>query len=314
MVETIRHEARIPDTLSGRRLDRAVAALFPEYSRSRLQRWIRDGRVTVDGGVRRPRDPVREGEVVALEAEPETETFLAPQEIPLEILYEDEALLVLDKPPGLVVHPGAGNPDGTLVNALLHYDPDLSVLPRAGVVHRLDKETSGVLVVARTLAAHAALVDQLQRRVVGREYQALVVGRPTAGGKVEGAIGRHPTDRKRMAVVERGRAAVTHYRVAERFSAHTLLNVWLETGRTHQIRVHMAYAGFPLVGDPVYGRRLVFPKGAGEGVRQALSGFRRQALHARRLTLVHPVSGDEMSWETPLPADMAALLEVLRGG
>lgn len=313
MESTIRHEAFIPENMAGRRLDQAVAALFPDYSRSRLQRWIRDGRITVGGAARRPRDPVREGEVVVLEAEPEAETFLAPQEIALDVLYEDEALLVVNKPPGLVVHPGAGNPDGTLVNALLHHDPVLSSLPRAGIVHRLDKETSGVLVVARTYAAHASLVDQLQRRTVGREYQALVVGRPTAGGRVEGAIGRHPRDRKRMAVVERGRPAVTHYRIAERFTAHTLLNVWLETGRTHQIRVHMAHIGYPLVGDPVYGRRMVFPKGAEEAVREALVGFRRQALHARRLTLIHPVRGEEMAWEAPMPADMAELLERLRG-
>ncbi len=313
-MERPRHQAAVPEELAGQRLDRALAALFPDYSRSRLQQWVKSGWITVDGAVRRPRDPVQAGEQIRVDAEPEPETPLAPEPIPLRLLYEDDDLLVVDKPAGLVVHPGAGNPGGTLVNALLHHDPGLEALPRAGIVHRLDKETSGVLVVARTYAAHHALVEQLQARTVGRAYQAVVVGRPTAGGRVDAPIARHPRDRKRMAVVATGRPAVTHYRVAERFSAHTLLDVELETGRTHQIRVHMAHVRLPLVGDPVYGRRSVYPRGASDALRAVLDGFRRQALHARRLRLEHPRTGERMDWEAAPPEDWQQLLEALRHG
>ncbi len=313
-MERPRHQAAVPEELAGQRLDRALAALFPDYSRSRLQQWVKSGWITVDGAVRRPRDPVQAGEQIRVDAEPEPETPLAPEPIPLRLLYEDDDLLVVDKPAGLVVHPGAGNPGGTLVNALLHHDPRLEALPRAGIVHRLDKETSGVLVVARTYAAHHALVEQLQARTVGRAYQAVVVGRPTAGGRVDAPIARHPRDRKRMAVVATGRPAVTHYRVAERFSAHTLLDVELETGRTHQIRVHMAHVRLPLVGDPVYGRRSVYPRGASDALRAVLDGFRRQALHARRLRLEHPRTGERMDWEAAPPEDWQQLLEALRHG
>ena len=313
-MERPRHQAAVPEELAGQRLDRALAALFPDYSRSRLQQWVKSGWITVDGAVRRPRDPVQAGEQIRVDAEPEPETPLAPEPIPLRLLYEDDDLLVVDKPAGLVVHPGAGNPGGTLVNALLHHDPRLEALPRAGIVHRLDKETSGVLVVARTYAAHHALVEQLQARTVGRADQAVVVGRPTAGGRVDAPIARHPRDRKRMAVVATGRPAVTHYRVAERFSAHTLLDVELETGRTHQIRVHMAHVRLPLVGDPVYGRRSVYPRGASDALRAVLDGFRRQALHARRLRLEHPRTGERMDWEAAPPEDWQQLLEALRHG
>ncbi len=313
-MERVRHQAAVPEALTGQRLDRALAALFPGYSRSRLQQWIKAGWVTIEGAARRPRDPVHAGERIQLDAEPEPETPLAPEPIPLAVVYEDTDLLVIDKPAGLVVHPGAGNPSGTLVNALLHHDPGLEALPRAGLVHRLDKDTTGLLVVARTYAAHSDLVAQLQARTVGRAYEAVVVGRPVAGGRVEAPIGRHPGDRKRMAVVANGRPAVTHYRVAERFAAHTRLHVQLESGRTHQVRVHMAHQGLPLVGDPVYGRRPVYPRGASEALRQALDGFRRQALHARHLSLRHPRSGEALSWEAPPPADWERLLEALRAG
>ncbi len=313
-MDRLRHQADVPEDLAGKRLDRVLAELFPEYSRSRLQQWLRAGWVTVDGQQRRARDPVIGGEHVIVDAEPQAETAVEPEPIPLEILAEDDSLFVINKPPGLVVHPAAGHWHGTLVHGLLHRDPELSALPRAGVVHRLDKDTSGVLVVARTYAAHADLVAQLQARSVERHYQAVVCGSPTAGGRVEAPIGRHPRDRKRMAVVSRGRPAVTHYRVAERFPAHTALSLQLETGRTHQIRVHMAHVGLPLVGDPVYGRRPVYPRGASDELRQTLDGFRRQALHARRLALRHPASGAWQEWEVPPPQDLQELLEALRHG
>ena len=314
MAETTRLSARVPESAAGRRLDQALAELFPDFSRSRLQQWIKAGEVTVDGVAEtRPRTRLEGGETVEVEAELPREARCEPQDIPLDILYEDDAILVVNKPAGLVVHPAAGNPDGTLQNALLHYDPALAVVPRAGIVHRLDKDTSGLMVVARTLAAHHALVGQLQSRSVGREYLAVVVGVMTGGGTVDQPIGRHPVDRKRMAVVAQGgKPAVTHYRVVERFRSHTLLRVRLETGRTHQIRVHMAWLKHPLVGDPVYGGRARLPAGASASLRDMLLGFRRQALHAERLSLLHPVSGESMSWEAPPPADFQALVEALR--
>lgn len=308
----IRLDARIPDEQAGRRLDQVLAELFPDYSRSRLSQWIKAGRVRLDERLPRPRDPVQGGEQVCIEAELEPEGRVEAEAIPLDIVYEDADILVLHKPAGLVVHPAAGNPAGTLQNALLHHDPDLAALPRAGIVHRLDKDTSGLMVVARSLAAHKSLVDQLQARTMGREYQAVVQRVLTAGGTIDAPIGRHGVDRKRMAVTPGGKPAVTHYRVLERFRGHTHVQVRLETGRTHQIRVHMAHIHCPLVGDPVYGGRPRIPKGTGEALRQALRVFPRQALHAVRLTLRHPASGAELSWESPLPDDMLALLAVLR--
>jgi len=302
---------RIPERLAGRRLDQALAELFPDYSRTLLQRWIRQGRVTVDGAVPRPRDKLSGGERIALQpAEEKRETCVA-QDIPLNIVFEDEHLIVIDKPAGLVVHPAAGHHDGTLQNALLHHDPSLATLPRCGIVHRLDKDTSGLMVVARSLRAHKSLVEQLQARTVKRRYLALVQGQVVAGGTVDAPIGRHPVDRKRFAVTPTGKEAVTHYRVAERFPHHTLLRVALETGRTHQIRVHMAHLRLPLVGDPHYGR-LRLPPGASEALTAALRNFRRQALHAEKLSLVHPESGKTVSWKSPLPADFQRLLETMR--
>ncbi|WP_440996231.1 23S rRNA pseudouridine(1911/1915/1917) synthase RluD [Arhodomonas sp. SL1] len=309
---TLRLEAEIPAGQAGVRLDRALAAVFPDYSRSRLQRWLKDGAITVDGAVPRPRDIVHGGERVRIHAQLEPEGAVQAQAIPLDICHEDEALLVINKPAGLVVHPGAGNLADTLQNALLHHDPALETLPRAGIVHRLDRDTTGLMVVARTLGAHRSLVEQLQRRRVGREYQALVAGTFTAGGRVEAAIGRHPHHRTRMAVREGGRPAVTHYRILERFPAHTLLRCRLESGRTHQIRVHMAHIRHPIVGDATYGARPRLPPGADEAVREALAGFRRQALHAWRLQLEHPVSGEAMAWEAQPPEDFQSLLAALR--
>lgn len=318
MSVTVSLSASVPLELAGARLDQAAAQLFPEYSRERLKDWIKDGRLTVQGKSGKPKDKVAGGEELVLLAELEAETEAVPQDIPLNILYEDDSLLVLDKPAGLVVHPGAGNPDGTLMNALLFHCPDLRLLPRAGIVHRIDKDTSGLLVVAKTLPAHTDLTAQLAEKSVYREYEAIVCGVMTGGGTIDAPIDRHPTDRTRMAVVnrrdeedERGRNAVTHYRVIARFRGHTHVRVQLETGRTHQIRVHMSHIGHPLVGDPVYGGRPRLPKGGSPEMIRAVQQFPRQALHARRLGLVHPVTDEQMNWESPLPVDMVALLATL---
>ena len=302
----------VPDQASGRRFDAVLAELFPEYSRSRLAEWIKSGDVLLDGRQARPRDPVRGGERVVLTAVLEIQTRSEPEDIALDILYEDADVFVIDKPAGLVVHPGAGNPAGTLVNALLHRDPGLATLPRAGIVHRLDKDTSGVMVVARTLPAHTSLVEQLSAREVHRQYLAVVVGSLVSGGTVNAPIDRHPRDRLRQAVREDGRDAVTHYRLRERFRAHTLLECRLETGRTHQIRVHMAHIKHPIVGDPLYGGPLKLPKGATDALVESLRGFKRQALHAETLEFAHPVSGEPIRCSTPMPADMHALVGTLR--
>jgi 23S rRNA pseudouridine1911/1915/1917 synthase len=304
-------EARIPEAAAGRRLDAALADLFPEYSRSRLAAWIKSGDVRVDGAAARPRDAVRGGEAVTLRVVEETATHAAPEAIALRVLHEDDAVIVIDKPAGLVVHPGAGNPAGTLVNALLHHDPTLAKLPRAGIVHRLDKDTSGVMVVARTLPAHTALVAQLSARGVHRQYLAVVVGALVSGGTADAPIDRHPRDRIRMAVREGGRDAVTHFRLRKRFRAHTALECRLETGRTHQIRVHMAHLRHPIVGDPLYGGPLKLPKGATPELVEALRGFRRQALHAEVLEFAHPATGAPVRCEAPVPEDMRELLRVL---
>ncbi|WP_199458084.1 MULTISPECIES: 23S rRNA pseudouridine(1911/1915/1917) synthase RluD [unclassified Marinobacter] len=302
----------IPPELSDRRLDQAAAELMPEHSRSRLQSWIKSGALTVNGEARKPRDKVMMDDVLDLDAEPEVQVTWEAEPITLDIVYEDEHLLVINKPAGLVVHPAAGHADGTLVNALLNYAPEVENLPRAGIVHRLDKDTSGIMVVARSLIAHTSLVNQLQERTMGREYEAVVVGSLTGGATVDAPIGRHPQDRKRMAVVSSGKPAVTHYRLIERFAAHTHVRCKLESGRTHQIRVHMTHVRHPLVGDPVYGGRLRLPKGTTEELRDVLAAFHRQALHARQLTLEHPETGEILSWEVPLPEDMVHLIETLR--
>ncbi len=304
--------ALVPETSAGRRFDAVLAELFPEFSRSRLATWIKSGDALLDGQPVRPRDPVRGGEEVVLTAVLETQTRAEPEDIPLEILYEDSEVFVIDKPAGLVVHPGAGNPTGTLVNALLHRDPTLSTLPRAGIVHRLDKDTSGVMVVARTLPAHTALVAQLAARAVHRQYLAVVVGALVSGGTAASAIDRHPRDRIRMAVREDGRDAVTHYRLRERFRAHTALECRLETGRTHQIRVHMAHLKHPIVGDPIYGGPLKLPRAASDALIAVLRSFKRQALHAETLEFIHPASGEPLRLSAPLPADMQQLLQALR--
>ena len=311
-MERIERRVIVPADLAGRRLDQAAALLLPEFSRSRLKTWIDAGRLTIAGRSARARMLLKGGEELELKTELTPATEVGPEPIPLEVVYEDDALLVIDKPVGLVVHPGAGNRSGTLQNALLHLHPELASLPRAGLVHRLDKDTSGLLLVARTLASQKALVSALERRDIHRTYQAICQGVLTGGGSIDAPIGRHPRERTRMAVVDRGREARTRYRVVERFRAHTRCEIELETGRTHQIRVHMAHVRAPLVGDPTYGGRPRLPPRPSDELRAALQGFRRQALHATRLELEHPESGEELRFESELAPDLRALLAVLR--
>ncbi|HCE8154250.1 TPA: 23S rRNA pseudouridine(1911/1915/1917) synthase RluD [Pseudomonas aeruginosa] len=312
MSDMIQRAAEVPFELGGQRLDQIAAQLFPEHSRSRLAGWIKDGRLTVDGAVLRPRDIVHSGAQLVLEAEQEAQGEWLAQDIELEIVHEDEHILVIDKPAGLVVHPAAGHQDGTLLNALLYHVPDIANVPRAGIVHRLDKDTTGLMVVAKTLEAHTKLVAQLQARSVSRIYEAIVIGVITSGGTIDAPIGRHGVQRQKMAVVDAGKVAVSHYRVLERFRAHTHTRVKLETGRTHQIRVHMSHIGYPLVGDPVYGGRFRIPPVASQTLVQTLREFPRQALHARFLELDHPATGVRMKWESPLPEDFLWLLSLLR--
>ena len=307
----IRATLKMPEALAGLRLDQALAELLPEHSRSRLKAWLEAGGITVDGEQRRPRDKVSGGETIVMDVEVPATVVSEPEPMRLPIVWEDADLIVLDKPAGLVVHPGAGNSKGTLMNGLLHAYPECRQLPRAGIVHRLDRQTTGLMVVARSLAAHTGLVAMLSDRAVTREYLAVCLGVLTGGDTVNAPIARHPVDRKRMAVREGGKEAITHYRLLQRFRGHSLIRCKLETGRTHQIRVHMAHVRHPLLGDPVYGGRMKLPKGASEELQQAIHGFRRQALHAMQLTLQHPVSGEVLSWEAPPPPDLATLIEVL---
>ena len=309
----IKRQAVIPDLWADRRLDQAAAALWPEFSRSRIKQWIESGALRLDGSTVIPRTKVTVGQALTLDVELAEEGPAAPEAIPLTVVWEDEELLVVNKPAGLVVHPGAGNPAGTLQNALLHLDPRLAELPRAGIVHRLDKDTTGLLLVARSLAAHKALVADLERRAIRRRYQAICQGVLVGGGTVDADIGRHPRDRLRMAVRSHGgRAARTHYRVVERFRAHTLLRIELETGRTHQIRVHMAHLRHPLVGDRLYGGRPRLPPAPLPALAEQLRAFPRQALHAAELALSHPGSGEPLRLVAELPEDMQALLAALR--
>ena len=305
------HSLALPEDFAGLRLDQALARALPQYSRARLQSWIEAGAIQVDGRRLRGKDKVLGGERVLIEAELEVESQVAAEEIPLQIVFKDRALFVINKPPGMVVHPGAGNTRHTLQNALLALDLKLAFVPRAGLVHRLDKDTSGLLVVARTPEVHTALVAALAEREMGRHYIALVNGAMTGGGTVDEPIGRHRSQRTKMAVRSDGRPSVTHYRLMKRFRAHTLLHVELESGRTHQIRVHLAHIGYPVVGDPVYGGRRRVPAGSSPAVIAELEKFKRQALHAARLKLAHPLTGKEMEWEAPLPGDMAHLVKVL---
>jgi len=301
----------LPPEFAGRRLDQALAQLLPQFSRTRIQRWIDEGAVRVNGLAPRARDLVTGGETATVEARLSDETGIAAEDLPLDIVHQDAAVIVINKPPGLVVHPGAGNREHTLQNALLAHDAKLRRVPRAGLVHRIDKDTSGLLVVARTVEAHATLVAALAAHEIEREYLALCTGAMTGGGTIDEPIGRHRTQRTKMAVRSDGRPAVSHYRIEKRYRAHTLARVRLETGRTHQIRVHLAHVGYPIVGDPVYGGRRRLPAGASPELRAALEGFHRQALHAARLTFAHPRTGKSISCDAPLPADFAGLLGAL---
>ena len=299
---------QIPQQLSGQRLDVALAEMFPQYSRNRLKQWVQDGQILLDGAVVKPKAKVFATQWLSLQVEPGDENEACEAEdIALDIVHQDAALIIINKPAGLVVHPAAGHRSGTLQNALLFHDAALSRVPRAGIVHRLEKDTTGLMVVARTLQAHTYLVDQLQQRLITREYQALVHGVMTGGGEVNQPIGRHPRDRLRMAVREDGRESLTHYRLCQRFRCHSHVQLTLETGRTHQIRVHMQHLRHAVVGDLVYAGRMRLPPDASPEFIEALRSFKRQALHAWRLSLQHPDSGDALSWEAPLPADMEAL-------
>ena len=303
----------VKDSQLGQRLDQAIAELFADFSRSRLKEWLLDGKVQVDGEVvTKPRTKVMGGEEITLQAELEDEERWEAQDIPLDIVYEDEDIIVINKPRYFVVHPGSGTPDGTVLNALLHHYPDIAEVPRAGIVHRLDKDTTGLMVVAKTVPAQTRLVRALQKRNITREYEAIAIGRMTAGGKVDQPIGRHSTKRTLMAVAPMGKPAVTHYRVAERFREHTRIRLRLETGRTHQIRVHMSYLQHPLLGDIAYGGRARIPTGASEELTAMIRGFDRQALHAVMLRFEHPITGEVLEFHAPVPDDMVVMTEALR--
>ncbi|ELE1907422.1 23S rRNA pseudouridine(1911/1915/1917) synthase RluD [Vibrio vulnificus] len=313
MAQQIELTNTVKDSQLGQRLDQAIAELFADFSRSRLKEWLLDGKVTVDGNVvTKPRTKVMGGEMITVLAELEDEVRWEAQDIPLDIVYEDDDILVINKPRDFVVHPGAGTPDGTVLNALLFHCPEVAEVPRAGIVHRLDKDTTGLMVVAKTVPAQTRLVRALQKRHITREYEAIAIGRMTAGGKVDKPIGRHATKRTLMAVSPMGKPAVTHFRVAEHFREHTRIRLRLETGRTHQIRVHMSYLQHPLLGDAAYGGRARIPAGASDEVTAMIRNFDRQALHAVMLRFEHPITGEEMEFHAPVPDDMVELTETLR--
>lgn len=315
MKEVYELSAQVPVHMHGMRFDQAASELFPDFSRSRLQSWIKEGKITLDGRVGKAKDKLIGGETLDLNAELEAQGEWEPEEITLNIIHEDEHIILINKPAGLVVHPGAGNYSGTLVNALINHAPELINLPRAGIVHRLDKETTGIMVVAKTLEAHTDLVEQLADRTVSREYEAIAVGAMTGGGVVDAPMGRHPVQRKLMSVLKQGgKRAVTHYRVVKRYPHHTHIRCKLETGRTHQIRVHMAHIGHALVGDKSYGSNFKIPKGANAQLVEALKSFPRQALHAAKLGLEHPGTGEYTEWTCPMPEDFQALVKALNEG
>jgi len=302
----------IPERMTGNRLDASLSEMLPDYSRSKITTWIRSGDALINQKTFKPKDKVTGTEIVCLTLKQKQSTDWIAEKIPLNIVYEDEDIIVINKQFGLVTHPGAGNWSGTLANALLYYDPALSTLDRAGIVHRLDKNTSGLMVIAKNEKSQKYLVEQLQNHSIDREYSAIVYGHMIAGGTVDEPIGRDPKDRVKQAVSMSGKDAITHYRAIDRYKSHTHVKAILETGRTHQIRVHLSHVGHSLIGDPMYGGRIRFPKKASEELKEALLNFKRQALHSKKLTLTHPISGESMSWKAPLPDDMLRLLEVLK--
>ena len=302
----------IPDELANERLDQALAKLLPEYSRTQIKQWIENEQVTLNGATVKAKTRIKSGDIIAVQPVLRPEPQWLAQNIPLTIVHEDDAVLIINKPAGLVVHPGAGNADSTLLNALLHHLPDLKSLPRAGILHRLDKDTTGLLMIAKTPAALKHLSAQLKNRTLVREYQAIVYGALISGGKVDAALDRHPLQRKRMAVTETGKTAVTHFRVMEKYRSITRLKVKLETGRTHQIRVHMSHIHHPIVGDVVYGGRVQLAKGMSEELIQCLRKFKRQALHAFSLGFAHPETEEWLTFTADVPDDMQQLITVLR--
>ena len=304
--------AEVPESLAGNRLDQIAAKLFPEYSRARLQSLIKEGKLLVNGKESRAKDRLILGDQIAVTVEPQKPLDHQAEPIPLNTVYEDDALLIINKDAGRVVHPAAGNRSGTILNGLLHLIPDLKTIPRAGIVHRLDKDTTVIMVVAKTSGSYASLVNQLTQRTIKREYEAVVVGVLTGGGVVNAPIGRHPVHRKKQAVNEVGKEAITHYRIISRYRSHTHVQLNLETGRTHQIRVHMAHINHRLVGDPLYGGRLQMPVASSPGLTNILQNFKRQALHAKSLTFMHPETGRQVSWEVETTNDMRELLVALR--
>jgi len=302
----------IPERMIGNRLDASLSEMLPDYSRSKITTWIKSGDALINQKTFKPKDKVSGSEIVFLTLNQKQSNDWIAEEIPINIVYEDEDIIVINKQFGLVTHPGAGNWSGTLANALLYYDPALASLDRAGIVHRLDKNTSGLMVIARNEKSQKLLVEQLQSHSVDREYSAIVYGHMIAGGTVDDPIGRDPKDRVKQAVSMSGKDSTTHYRAIDRFKSHTHVKAILETGRTHQIRVHLSHVGHSLIGDPMYGGRVRFPKKASEELKDSLLNFNRQALHSKKLTLTHPISGELMSWKAPLPDDMSGLLEVLK--
>ena len=302
----------IPERMIGERIDAAISEMLPDYSRSKITLWIKAGDALINEKTFKPKDRVTGNEVVYLSLNQKQSNDWVAEKIPLNIVYEDEDIIVINKQFGLVTHPGVGNWTGTLANALLYYDSSLSKLDRAGIVHRLDKNTSGLMVVAKNEKSQKYLVEQLQAHSIDREYSAIVYGHMIAGGTIDEPIGRDSKDRVKQSVSANGKEAVTHYRAIDRFKSHTHVKAILETGRTHQIRVHLSHAGYPLIGDPMYGGRVRFPKKANEVLKETLLNLKRQALHSKKLTLSHPISGKLMSWKAPLPKDMQSLLDVLK--
>ena len=312
MSKKINKKIKVLSSQSGLRVDMVVAKTFPEYSRSHIQKWIKEGALTVDGNLAKPKKILKKGELIEINAEESAILKDEPEDIKINVISEDKDIIVVDKPSNLVVHPGAGNRKGTLLNGLINHNASLANLPRAGLVHRLDKDTSGLLMVAKNEKTYLNLIKQLKDRSVVRLYKALVVGEPLSGGTINRPIGRHPRNRTKQAVVKSGKEAITNYSVKKRLNGYSLLEISLETGRTHQIRVHLSYLGFPIIGDSIYGGRKKYSKGTSEGLKEKISNFKRQALHASSLRFIHPTNEKDSTFESQLPKDMTKLLNSIQ--